>query len=111
MRESSDFALLRKAGSSKAGKCLVMSAMRVDGLSFFQFGLITGRKIGNAVERNLVRRRLREIIRLHQPRLQPGWKWVVIARWRAPKVDYPSLERDWLRLAAQLGVLSPSPPS
>lgn len=40
--------------------------------------VVCGRRVGNAVTRNRVKRRLREIIR-HAP-LAPGWDVVVIAR-------------------------------
>jgi ribonuclease P protein component len=74
-------------------------------LSHFGFGLITGKKIGIAVQRNRVRRRLREIVRKHQEHLAPGWHWVIIARWRAPEQTQAQLEKEWLHLARRLGIL------
>ena len=79
----------------------------------FQFGLITGGKLGNAVVRNRIRRLLREIVRAHRAEIAPGWQMVIIARWRAPKATLAELENDWLRLARRMNVLSqklPAPP-
>ena len=39
---------------------------------FSRFGVAAGRSIGNAVQRNRAKRRIREILRLHHPVIQPG---------------------------------------
>jgi ribonuclease P protein component len=110
LRQSGDFAMLRQLGRTHSGRSLVLSARRIEGLPHFCFGLITGKKIGIAVTRNTVRRRLREIIRQHQQELAPGWHWVVIARWRAPSLSLAELEKDWLHLARRSGILLPGSP-
>lgn len=107
LKQSSDFAQLRKVGKTQAGRSLVLSARPVDNLPHFCFGLITGKKIGGAVVRNTVRRRLREIIRKHQAHLAPGWHWALIARWRAPQLSLAELEKDWLHVARRSGILLP----
>lgn len=43
-------------------------------------GFVVGKRIGNAVERNRARRRLREAVRLVFDRITPGWDLVVVAR-------------------------------
>ena len=55
--------------------------------------------------RNKVRRRLREIYRLHEDRFAPGYDIVVVARVRAVHSSYAVLERDFLRLAKKLQLL------
>jgi ribonuclease P protein component len=107
LKQSSDFAHLRLEGRTQSSRSLVLSARPVETLPHFCFGLITGKKIGGAVERNTVRRRLREIIRKHQERLAPGWHWVLIARWRAPELTFAELEKDWLYVARRSGILRP----
>ena len=72
-----------------------------------RLGLTTGTKLGHAVVRNRVRRRLREIYRLHEDQLLPGYDIVVVARVRAVHSRYAALERDFLRLAKKLQLLSP----
>ena len=66
-----------------------------------------GTKLGCAVVRNRVRRRLREIYRLHEQELLPGYDIVVVARVRAVHSRYAVLERDFLRLAKKLQLLRP----
>jgi ribonuclease P protein component len=100
-----DFARVKEQGSSQAGKFLVLGVLRVETLKEFQFGLITGGKLGNAVVRNRIRRLLREIVRAHRAEVVPGWQMVIIARWRAPKATLAELEQDWLRLARRMQLL------
>jgi ribonuclease P protein component len=74
-------------------------------LTQFQFGLITTRKIGNAVVRNRTRRLLREVIREQQPLIISGCYIVIIARWRAPGATLAELQRDWLSAAKRAGII------
>ena len=58
-------------------------------------GLTVTKKIGNAVQRNRARRRLRALARAHIPTSgQPGWDYVLIARDGALSRDFVQLEAD-----------------
>lgn len=109
MKESRDFARVKKEGSSQAGRFFVLAVLRDESVADFHFGLVTGKKLGNAVTRNRLRRQMREIIRAARPRLKAGHLFVTIARWRAPAADYAELEQDWLRLAKRQGLLAAPP--
>lgn len=56
-----------------------------------RLGLTVSRKVGNAAERNRVKRRLREAFRHHKDQLPLGFDLVVIARRGAPEVDLTEL--------------------
>lgn len=107
MKESRDFARMRKEGTSQAGRFFVLAVLRDESVADFHFGLITGKKLGNAVTRNRLRRQMREIIRAARPRIKPGYHFVTIARWRAPTAEFAELEQDWVRLAKKQGLLAP----
>lgn len=51
-----------------------------NGLDCSRCGFSVGKRLGNAVARNRVRRRLREAVRLHWPAVAPGWDIVFAAR-------------------------------
>ncbi len=68
-------------------------------------GITAGKKLGHAVQRNRVRRRLREIYRLHEDAFQPGWDIVVVARSRAVDCGFDRLTEAYLSLAEKAGVL------
>lgn len=102
-----DFARVKAQGASQAGRFLVLGVLRDEALPEFQFGLVTGARLGNAVVRNRIRRLLREIVRAHRAEIAPGWQMVIIARWRAPQATLEELEKDWLRLARRMQLLKP----
>ena len=62
-------------------------------------------KLGHAVVRNRVRRRLREIYRLHEEELRRGFDLVIVARGRSAEAPYRELERDFLAACAKLSLL------
>lgn len=70
-------------------------------------GITVGKKLGHAVVRNRVRRRLREVYRLNEHRFCPGWDIVVVARSRCVKADFRKLTAAYLALAEKAGILIP----
>ena len=92
------------AGSGCGNGDLVLYARR-NRLEENRVGVTVSKKMGNAVVRNRVRRRLREVYRLHESRFLPGWDIVVVARHRAVTASFQDLTRAYLSLAKKAGVL------
>ena len=70
-----------------------------------RIGFTVGTKLGKAVKRNRVRRRLREIYRMHEARFVPGTELVVVARGRAVTASYRQLESAFLSACGKLALL------
>ena len=68
-------------------------------------GITVGKKLGHAVVRNRVRRRLREVYRLNEDKFQPGWDIVVVARTRAIYADFAQLVDAYMTAAQKAGIL------
>ena len=90
--------------SGQADARLVLYA-RKNRLSQNRVGITVSKKLGHAVVRNRVRRRLREVYRLHEERFLPGWDIVVVARSRAVSCSFEELTKYYLHLAEKAGVL------
>jgi ribonuclease P protein component len=105
LKASRDFARVRQQGQSFPGRFVVLSVLKLGEIPRFQFGLVTTRKLGNAVTRNRIRRLLREVVREQQLQLVDGLHLVIIARWRAPDASLEDLRHDLLRTARRAGIL------
>ena len=103
------FRRLYHKGKSAANKYLVLYC-RKNGSGENRIGLTVSAKLGHAVVRNRIRRRLREIYRLHEAQFRPGWDLVVVARSRAVNAPYAQLEKAYLSLAQKLGLLRKEEP-
>ena len=98
------FRRLYRKGSSAANRYLVLYYRR-NGSNENRIGLTVGAKLGCAVRRNRMRRRLREIYRLNEGRFRRGYDIVVVARSRAMDAPYAELEKAYLALAEKLSLL------
>jgi ribonuclease P protein component len=106
LKHTSDFDRVKEGGHAERGRFIVLAALTVQNSGATRAGFITSGRLGSAVVRNRVRRRLREIVRKHQHNLREGLWIVVIARPDATKASYHALEDEWLRLAKRASILA-----
>ncbi len=62
--------------------------------------------VGNAVMRNRAKRRLREVFRHHQALIPDGFDLIMTGRRSLNRLEYAQIERDFLKVCAQLFPLS-----
>lgn len=101
----SEYERVKRDGFRLRGKLLTLGALRIAGSGPSRAGIVTSRQLGGAVIRNRVRRRLREIVRLHQHQLRDDFWLVLVARRDAATADYAALRDEWLRLARRASIL------
>lgn len=101
IKENHLFQRLYRKGASAVTPCVALYVRR-NGRRDNRLGLTVSTKVGHAVVRNRVRRRLREVYRSHEPRLKTGLDLVVVARVRAGHSRYRQLDGDFQRLCTRL---------
>lgn len=79
IRDNRRFQEIRRTGKSFSNRLVVLCVLPNE-QPFSRFGFSVSRRIGNAVVRNRVKRRMREAVRLKMHQIEPGWDCVFIAR-------------------------------
>jgi ribonuclease P protein component len=72
--------------------------LRPNGLASSRFGWSIKKALGNAVRRNRIRRRLREILRLHRQEIAPGWDVVIHPRSSAATAEFSALAQELISM-------------
>ena len=101
LKENRVFRRLYAKGKSAVAPTMVLYCRR-NGRRQSRLGLTTGTKLGHAVVRNRVRRRIREIFRLSQGKMKQGYDCIVVARTRAAHADYWELKRAFEKTCKKL---------
>ena len=104
LKQNHLFRRLYQKGKSSAGSCLVIYC-RKNGQTINRLGLTTGVKLGHAVVRNKIRRRIREAYRLSEQKFLSGYDIVIVARHAAVQADFTEISNCLLKQADKLGLL------
>jgi ribonuclease P protein component len=102
LRRRADFDAVFRGGRSWHNELLVLRS-RANGLVHNRYGFVTGKRVGGAVVRNRLRRRLRESIRVLPSK--PGWDVVVSAKVQAAGATFRELNGAVVDLFARAGIL------
>lgn len=112
LRRRFDFQRVRRRGRSWPTHLIVLVILSND-LGHNRYGFAVGKRVGGAVARNRVKRRLREAIRRLHPTLIQGYDIVIIARGTLADADVTFVdvlgcveqasERAGLRCSAEAG--------
>lgn len=105
LAKARDFAAVRRNGRSWSDKILVLQA-RPNDLDISRVGFSVSSRVGNAVTRNKVKRRLREAVR--RSGVQEGWDLVLIARKDAAAAGFGSLSSSMIGLLERADLLTRS---
>jgi ribonuclease P protein component len=100
-----DIARLFSKGKFASSRFLTAKAVP-NGTQDSRYAFVVGVKVSKrAVERNKVRRRMREIVRLHIGRIKPGFDIAFIAKKEALSATYKEIEQDMATAVDRIGLL------
>lgn len=105
LKKNHEFRRLYAKGKSSVTPYLVVYAGKGKRRRINRVGFTVSAKLGGAVTRNRIRRRLRELYRLHEPEFRAGAELVVVARGRAADAEWRKLERAFLSACRKLNLL------
>src|SRR6187401_2455953 len=91
LRSAADFQLIQSHSRSRSHALLLMRYRR-NGLDRTRYGISTGRKVGSAVVRNTIRRRLRTVLRALDANIAPGYDILLVCRPAAATVKQADLD-------------------
>jgi ribonuclease P protein component len=103
LRRRAEFLRCYEAGRRGHGSLSVVFCRARGDAEPWRLGLTATRKVGNAVVRNRLRRRVREFFRRQGDGLPPGWDFVVNLKGGAVRATSHDLNRDLDRILRGLG--------
>lgn len=104
IQKNEQFRAIRSQGRSYSNELVVVCALK-NSLTYSRFGFSVSRRVGNAVVRNRIKRRLREVMRLRMNQVQPGWDLVFIARYPIRNATYQQIDAACARLLRRAHLL------
>lgn len=104
LKKNYEFRRLYSKGKSAVTPYMVIYCIKT-GKDARRVGYTVSTKLGKAVTRNKIRRRLREIYRLSSPRLIDGVDMVIVARSKCVNAEYSKMESAFLRACGELKLL------
>ena len=105
LKQARDFSRVRREGRRLVSGCLIANWQALPAGSSVRVGVITARKLGNAVVRARARRLLREAFRLHQHDLSQPVDLVLVAQRTIVEKGLAAVESDLLAAWRRGGIL------
>ena len=97
LRKRAEFLAVR-AGEKRRGRLFLLEALKRPDSDASRIGITVTKKVGNAVVRNRVRRRIKEAMRVHvADDMAPGSDYVIVARRDVLAVPFQTLTAELAR--------------
>jgi ribonuclease P protein component len=100
-----DFNKIYRFGKSAANHQFVLYYYPQPQQPHFRLGISASKKVGIAVVRNQIRRRIKEIVRLNEARIPPGYDYILIVRKPAVEMEYGELEKSLFHVFRKAGLI------
>ena len=106
VKKEAEFQRVFHEGRSTANRQFVIYVLDKEGQSHFRVGLSVGKKIGNAVIRNRVKRKIRHSLLEVKEELDPTKDFLVIARKPVADMEMPELKKSLIHALKKANMLN-----
>ena len=104
IKDRDEFAMIFKQGKTSANRQFVIYVLDKPEQEHFRVGFTVGKKVGNAVTRNRLKRQMRELIRLNTTKISQDKDYVIIARKALLDSDFISAEKSLIHVLKRANV-------
>ncbi|WP_096272241.1 ribonuclease P protein component [Paucisalibacillus globulus] len=101
VKDNKDFQVIFKQGKSFANRQLVIYYRKKEDQSHFRVGLSVGKKIGNAVVRNRIKRYLRQAFHELEKEIKPSYDFIIIARQPTKEMEFFEVKKSLTHLLSK----------
>jgi ribonuclease P protein component len=105
LTNSTDFMRVRRFGKSYAHPLVLLVVLQVSDEKT-QIGIVAGKSVGNAVQRNRAKRMLREAVGTLLYNVKPGWKIILVSRKPILKAELTKIQDTLSKLFRRASLLS-----
>ncbi|MGE5329963.1 MAG: ribonuclease P protein component [Deltaproteobacteria bacterium] len=103
LKKNIEFKKVFTKGKWYKGKYVVIYFLR-NNLAFNNLGIAVGKKIGSSVERNRIKRLIRECYRLNENTIYTGYSIVILWKSQQKDIKLKELEKDILGIINKSGL-------
>ena len=90
---SRDYNHIYKKGKRRGGKYIILFVEK-NRFPFSRFGIVSSKKIGNAVVRNRARRQVSEVLKDKLEMVRNGYDVVIVLKKSIVGIDFANIEKD-----------------
>lgn len=101
VKKNNDFSLAIKNGKYISNSYFSIYIYKTD-LNVYRFGISIGKKIGNAVKRNKIKRQLRSIVDFYRNDYQNGYDYIIIVRNSYDESSYNEMKEKFIQVIKKL---------
>lgn len=105
IKKNEDFSRVFREGTSTANRQFVVYTLNKDGQSYFRVGLSVSKKLGNAVERNHIKRYIRQALLELNTDLYENKDYVVIARKPCTELPFDQFKKSLIHVLKRADAL------
>ncbi len=102
IRKKKDFSYLYRKGRATRGKYFNLICLP-NSLSYSRMAVVASKKIGNAVQRNRARRRIRELFRRNKELLMLSLDMIIVTKRGVHEASWEDLQSQYFSMIQTLG--------